>query len=98
MTGSVIALAVQLGVERAQAQAPPPPILDAVHVEVTAVADSSVYLLYRYRIVNPPSSDGGVAVVELDLSAPAGTGHVLLPFTGPRREEGHTSELQAHVH
>ncbi len=84
MTGSVIALAVQLGVERAQAQAPPPPILDAVHVEVTAVADSSVYLLYRYRIVNPPSSDGGVAVVELDLSAPAGTGHVLLPFTGSR--------------
>jgi hypothetical protein len=89
MTGSVIALAVQLGVERAQAQAPPP-ILDAVRVEVTAVADSSAYLLYEYRIVNPASSHGGVAVVDLDLSAPAGTGHVVLPFTGslyPRRRD-----------
>ena len=90
VTGGLIALAVQVGAGRAQAQARPP-ILDAVKVEVTAVVDSSAYLLYRYRIVNPASSRGGVAGVQLDLSAPPGTGHDTLPFTGclvMRRTDG----------
>lgn len=76
----VVALAAPF-VNRAEAQSPRQ-ILDAVRLDVTEVADSSDYLLYQYRIVNPASSRGGVAVVELDLSAPPGTGHVALPFTG----------------
>ena len=46
MAGSLIALAGQLAADRVQAQAAPQ-VLDAVHVEVTAVADSSAYLLYE---------------------------------------------------
>lgn len=57
-------------------------VLARVHLEVTDVADSGAYLIYSYRISNSAESRGGVAVVELDVSAPAGTGRVRLPFTG----------------
>jgi len=60
------------------------PILDSVRLELTGVEDSSTYLLYQYRVLNPASSRGGVAGVELDLSARPGTGHEVLPFTGAR--------------
>jgi hypothetical protein len=59
-----------------------PQILGAVSFEVTSVTDSGEYLVYQYRIVNPISSRGGVAELEVDLSAPPGTGHQRLPFTG----------------
>lgn len=59
-------------------------LLDTVGFELTGVTDSTSYLLYRYRIINPASSRGGVAGVELDVSASRGVGHVALPFTGSR--------------
>jgi hypothetical protein len=79
-----VALAALAGVSTAitaEGQSPPQ-ILNTVRLEVTEVADSSGYLVYRYNVVNPASSHGGVAGVELDLSAPRGTGHVAMPFTG----------------
>lgn len=57
-------------------------ILGPVSFELTSVTDSAQYLVYQYRIVNPASSRGGVAELELDLSAPPGTGHERLAFTG----------------
>jgi hypothetical protein len=61
-------------------------LLGPVHFDLEAVADSTEYLIYRYRIINPFVSRGGVAGIRLDLSAPAGTGRIRLPFTG---ELGH---------
>jgi len=74
-------VAIQFVSDRIQAQSPHQ-ILDAVRLEVAAVEDSSEYHLYRYRIVNPASSRGGVAEVTLELSAPPGTGHERLLLTG----------------
>ncbi len=59
-----------------------PALLDKVSVEVTAVAESSEYLVYRYRIVNPASNRAGVALVSIDVSAPRGAGRLMLPLTG----------------
>lgn len=89
ITGGIVALGIQVGSDRAQAQSPLQ-ILDAVRFELTTVDDSAAYYVYRYRVVNPASSRGGVAGVELDLSAPRGTGHDVLPFTpslGPGRRD-----------
>lgn len=57
-------------------------LLGAVSVEVTVVEDSSGYQIYRYRIMNPGSSRGGVSSVDVDVSAPRGTGQSRLPFSG----------------
>lgn len=81
LVGAVVAVALQVGWHELHAQSLPR-ILDGVQVELTAVEDSSAYLLYQYSVVNPASSRGGVAGLELDLSAPRGTGHVTLAFTG----------------
>ncbi len=81
LTGSLVALAVQVWSNRAQAQSLPR-ILDTVRLDLTAVVDSSAYLVYQYYLANSASSHGGVAVVKVDLSARAGTGHDTLPFTG----------------
>jgi hypothetical protein len=59
-----------------------PQYLGAVNIRLEAVEATSGHLSYRYRIVNPSASRAGVAVVAIDLSAPAGTGHQVLPATG----------------
>ena len=74
-------IAIQLESDIVRAQSPHQ-ILDAVGLEVVSVEDSSSYSVYRYHIVNPASSRGGVAEVTLDLSAARGTGHERLQFTG----------------
>ena len=58
-------------------------LLDQVVLEVTGVEDSAQYLVYRYRVLNSASSRSGVAGINLDLSAPPGTGFTILPSTGP---------------
>ncbi len=67
--------------ERARAQAPTR-LLNDVALETTSVAESSGYLVYRYRLSNSPLSRGAVAGVNIDLSGPRGTGLVVLPSTG----------------
>src|SRR5213592_3129027 len=61
-------LGVQTASNPVQAQSPER-LLDTVGLELKGVTDSASYLLYRYRILNPASSRGGVAGVKLDLSA-----------------------------
>lgn len=57
------------------------PALGRVGFELTDVADSGNYFLYRYRIVNPSSSRGGVGGISLDITV-QGAGRSRLAFTG----------------
>lgn len=63
----------------AQSQAP---LIKEAGFEITSIADSGSYLLYRYRLVNSAQSRSGIAGINLNLSAPAGTGLILLPSSG----------------
>jgi len=81
-SGAYLALALAQGLGREAVAQSPSRVLDEVVLQVTSVQDSSQYFVYHYRVLNSASSRGGVAVVELDLSAPRGTRHVALPFTG----------------
>ena len=56
--------------------------LHRVEFSLDEVADSERYLVYAYRIVNGRESQGGAAVLSLDVSAPRGTGFPTLPATG----------------
>ena len=58
------------------------PLIVEAGFEVTSVEDSVSYLVYRYRLVNSAQSRSAIAGINLDLSAPAGTGLLLLPSTG----------------
>ena len=69
-----------LGTGRLIAQARSP--LRGTAFSLSAVEDSGWYLVYRYTIANDPGSTGGAAVLTLDVSAPRGTGLVVLPPTG----------------
>lgn len=56
--------------------------LQRVDLRLDSLADSGSYLVYAYRIVNARNSQGGMAILYLDVSAPRGTGFPTLPATG----------------
>ena len=58
------------------------PLLTDVALEAASIEDSSGYFVYRYLLSNSLASRSGVAGVNLDLSAPKGTGRTVLPSTG----------------
>ena len=76
-----IAALAHLTSERVRAQAPTR-LLSNVTLETTSVADSSGYLVYRYRLGNPAASRSAVAGMNIDLSGARGTGLLTLPSTG----------------
>lgn len=92
IAGGLVALGLHVGAQRAQAQSPTP-ILDAVRLELMTVDDSAAYHVYRYRVMNPASSHGGVGGVRVDLSAPLGTERINLPSTGDLERNGSGGEL-----
>jgi hypothetical protein len=57
-------------------------LLGPVRLDPTGIEDSTAYFVYRYRIVNPATSQAGVAGIRIDLSATPGTGRMTLPFSG----------------
>lgn len=95
LAAGAVFVAMQFVSDRVQAQSPRQ-ILDAVRLELMTVDDSAAYHVYRYRVVNPASSHGGVGGVRVDLSAPLGTERVNLPSTGDLERNGPGGE-SAHV-
>jgi hypothetical protein len=85
---ALICLASLAGRRAAEAQSSHRVLDSRVQLELTGVTDSSEYLVYRYRIINPSASLGGVAHIIIDLAASPGTGRRELPFTGRRMRGG----------
>ena len=56
--------------------------LEPIELRLTALEDSSSYLVYRYEAVSPSTATQGVAALLLDVSASAGTPSSTLPATG----------------
>lgn len=47
-----------------------------------AIAPNGGFWEYRYRVLNPPTSDAGIAAFRLDVGAPLGTHPAMLPTNG----------------
>lgn len=56
--------------------------IDPIDLCLTALDDSSGYLVYRYTASNPTTSTQGVAAIRLDVSASPGPSLPSLPATG----------------
>lgn len=94
-----IAATVVLAPSRLDAQTMPA-FLPGARLEVLRVEAAGDALQYQYRVVNPAASPAGIEQVGLDLSAPPGTGFLLLPGSDRLSHAAsapHTVSLRDHV-